>query len=340
MKNFSPAYAAHVRGNVTTITRCWRVKKRNGGLVLGTEHDRDVVITTGPRAGTYLAAQGFRPSDARLTSDMSVTNMEVDTVLRPANVPFAFNAADIRARQFDTAPVEVFELNYQNPDDYQDVIVSGFIGEIRYSTDGRKLTTEIRGLWQKANQTIGKTDGSNCDVKRFGDARCKLNVEALRMTGSVTEAITRTKFRAVFNRPEGSAEGLVRLWNRFSFPLFVGDEFTAIPGCDRTFAACLFYGNSVNFRGHGYWAPGRDGLTAAPDMSGSGSPPPITHRTGSEVKEIIGDVVGAILGGGGIPSLPAGTTTPLAQTMSYGEIAMTTGDNAGEVQMICRVDFE
>ena len=46
MKTLSANYAAHIARPVTTLSVCWRIVKRNGDIIMGTDHDRDIVIET------------------------------------------------------------------------------------------------------------------------------------------------------------------------------------------------------------------------------------------------------------------------------------------------------
>ena len=44
MKTLSPALAAHMDGEVTTLATCWKLKRRDGVILGFTDHDTDVVV--------------------------------------------------------------------------------------------------------------------------------------------------------------------------------------------------------------------------------------------------------------------------------------------------------
>lgn len=306
MKNFSSAYAAHLRRPVTTLAICWRIVKRNGELILGTDHDRNISIaqtnigvdSVSPAfdlAGVYKAAAGITGSDIRSGSDMSVDNMEVKGAIQP-DMLIDITAADIEAGLLDSAQVTTFRVNWQDPDDFQEVLRHGFLGEINRTAEG-EYRTEVRGLTQLLQQTIGRTCGERCDVAEFGDSRCKLDVAALTVSGTVTGVTSRRRFDSslTFGSPTpespyfrlgkltwltGENAGFVgqvkldnaddtlgnlEMWEPFPLDIEVGDTFTLTPGCDRRYETCRdVHNNLINFRGPGIFCPGPDEIIRAP----------------------------------------------------------------------------
>ena len=304
MKSIPAALAAHLQQNVTTLAVCWRVERRDGVLILGTEHDQDLTISgagspTNPYAGTYLARAGITGSNVRSTDDMSVDNMEVTGAIDDGLQLIDLSAADIEAGLFDDASVVLFLVNWQAPDDGQIVLRTGNVGEISRTSEGQ-YRTELRGLAQKLTQTIVRTYSDTCDAD-LGDDRCEVNVLALTTTGEVTEVTSRRKFRATlsmgspafafgtFNgglitftagandgftmevkqEPTGSP-GEYELYLPMPRDIAVGDTFTLRPGCDKTFATCRDrYSNALRFRGYGLLTPGINKMIAGPER-GSG----------------------------------------------------------------------
>lgn len=308
MKNFSPSYAAHLLQPQTTLAVCWRIVKTNGDLVLGTEHDRDIKITTtnigmdlGSPAfdlsGTYRAASGILASSVKTASDMSVDNMEVNGALQRQPEFYAdLSVEDIRAGLFDGAVVTTFRVNWQDPDDFQEILRHGVCGQIDWNSDGT-YRAEVRGLTQILQQSIGRTCGDRCDVAEFGDSRCKVNVAALTVTGTVTAVTNRRRFstsldlsssvpghgyftlgkltmtsgenagfvKQVKNDSVGSVLGEIELWEEFPRDVEIGDTFSLTPGCDRRYETCRdVHNNLINFRGPGIFVPGMDSIIRAP----------------------------------------------------------------------------
>lgn len=307
MKNFSPAYAAHLRLPVTTLAICWRIVKKNGELILGTDHDRNIPISVteiglgdaGSPAfeliGEYKAAAGITGSDITSAADMSVDNMEVTGALQP-DMFIDITVADIESGVLDSAQVTTFRVNWQDPDDFQEVLRHGSLGEISRTSEGQ-YKTEVRGLAQVLQQVIGRTAGDRCDVAEFGDARCKLDVPALTVSGTVSAVTSRRRFDTTLDVGSPSHEspyfrlgkltwitgenagftgqvkldnvgdvlGHLEMWEPFPLDVEVGDTFTLTPGCDRLYETCRdVHDNLINFRGPAIFSPGMDAIVRAP----------------------------------------------------------------------------
>lgn len=323
----TPAFIDELQADRTHFVLCWSIEKKNGEFIRGTEHDDDVVVPSfdspdEDASGTYPAKAGITGSDRRQSSDMSVDNMEVSGALPPTSAGGAFytadsdlitadstlitadsgtddlisvSVADIESGLLDAAPVQVILVNYEDPSMGYMLIGRGFLGEITRDSD-LHWKTEVRGFLQLLSQPIGRTYGVRCDVRRFGDARCKVNLVALTFAGTVTAVGTRKNFGssigldspppadAYFNSGEvtfitganagftrqvkqgaaGSIMGNIILWDSFPNEILLGDAFTIVPGCDRSFENCKFYDNVLNFRGHGRWIPGIPAIIRAP----------------------------------------------------------------------------
>lgn len=308
MKNFSTAYADHIASGSTTLAICWRIVKKNGELILGTTHDRNITVTqtnigmevSSPGfdlTGTYRASSGITASDIVSGSDMSVDNTEVKgAISRRPDLYIDVSVADMEAGLLDSAEVTTFRVNWQNPDDFQDVMRHGYLGEHSRTAEG-EYRQEVRGLTQVLQQTIGRTCGERCDVAEFGDARCKKDVAALTVTGTITSVTDRKRFsasltpidsstnngyftlgkltmtsgdndtyvRQVKNDSVGDVLGEFELWEPFPVDLEIGDTFTLTPGCDRRYETCRdVHDNLINFRGPGIFVPGMDSIIRAP----------------------------------------------------------------------------
>lgn len=308
MKNYSPAYAAHLQQSVTTLAICWRIVKKNGELILGTDHDRDITIEdtniglgdSGSLAfslnGVYKASSGITGSDIKSAADMSVDNMEVQGAIAQHGAIIDLSVADIEAGLLDGAEVTTFRVNWQDPSDFQEVLRYGVLGEITRTAEG-EYRTEVRGLAQILQQVIGRTCGDRCDVAEFGDDRCKLDVDALTVTGTVTSVTNRRRFDTSLDLDSGTPDspyfrlgkltftsganqgftgqvkldnvgsvlGNLEMWESFPNDVQNGDTFTLTPGCDRRYETCRdVHDNLINFRGPGIFIPGMDEIIRAP----------------------------------------------------------------------------
>lgn len=305
MKNYSAAYRAHLRQPLTTLAICCKIIKQNGEVVLGTTHDRDIEVTVTnigmelgspplDLAGVYHAGAGIMPSDIRSNYDMAVNNLEVEGALQPSGVVIPdLTVADIEAGLYRAAQVTIFRVNFQNPDDFQDVLEHGTLGEIEWTSEGQ-YKSEVRGIAQLLQQTLGQTAGENCNVVEFGDDRCKYPIEDATATGQVTAVTSRKRFdanitlgavhpvtfslgkvtflsgenagytRQVKLDSVGDVFGQIQLFDAFPLDIEVGDQFRITPGCDRRFETCKLYDNVINMRAAGLYAPGPDEIIRSP----------------------------------------------------------------------------
>lgn len=291
MQAISNDALAALRASVTTLAVCWRVQRTDGVLILGTEHDRNLTITTNATAldltGTYSHRAGITGSTVRSSSDLSVDNVDVTGAVNQGDLSVVdLSAADIEAGLFDDAAVTLFVVSWADPDLFQIVYRSGNVGEISRTSDG-EYRTELRGLSQRLIQNIVSTYGPSCDAE-LGDRRCRVDVNPLTALGTVTAVTSTRQFTVSLTYAdspldEGFYDGGTVEWltgNNATYSMEVklqvyespadmllylpmpndievGDTFLLRPGCDKTPGMCkLRFNNLVNFRGHGAWVPG------------------------------------------------------------------------------------
>lgn len=301
MKSIPAALNSHLQGETTTLAICWAIRKSTGAYIRGTEHDQNLTIDaigspTSELAGLYYAQANITGSDVRSTSDLSVDNMEVEGGTRRRDEVYLpdVTVQEIESGVLDLAPVTVFLCNWREPNAGQVILRRGTLGVFTRDSDGR-YRTEVRGLAQMLSQNIGQTYGERCNVVRFGDARCKFDVESLRFAGTISSVTDRKNFvielgappslpnvanlsgeitftsglnaqftRGVKRMVENGTTIEVELWEESPDDIEVGDTATGLPGCDRLYSTCQAYSNLVNFRGHGLYIPGALALMRGP----------------------------------------------------------------------------
>lgn len=302
MRDIPAALLAHLRGDVVSTAICWAVEKGNGETIRGTDHDRNITITnTGSPSlgleGVYLARANISGSMTRSSADMAVDNMEVAGATDDgATGAIDVSVAEIEAGVLDRAPVTVFLVNWQRPDDGVLIVKRGWLGELTRDSD-QAYKVEVRGLSQALSQNIGQTYAERCNVVELGDERCKFNVAAASRTATVTAVASRksvtvslvpasappvatyfnggratftTGANAQFSREVKRAvvsggTAVLDFWEEWPSDLKVGDVATLTPGCDRLLATCRdVFANLENFRGYGVFMPGRAALIRGP----------------------------------------------------------------------------
>jgi uncharacterized phage protein (TIGR02218 family) len=298
MKTLNAANAAHLALESTTVAVCWQITKRDGTRITGTDHDVDIIILSGDYVDVYPAGSSIVASDNRSTSDSSVDNMEVKGAFQSneALVLTDVNVADIESGNLSGASVVQFLCDWRTPNDWQLVMRSGTLGEIKRDSDGG-YTTELRGIKQQLKQVFVETYSQKCLIKRFGDERCAFDLTLVTASGSVTAVTSKKRFNVStsggaspspalgayrggeFTFLTGRNTGFMReikrddmedvhgqmlFWEGFPYAPEVGDTFTMSEGCDRTWARCKQLGNELNFRGYGILIEGSDALMRGP----------------------------------------------------------------------------
>jgi uncharacterized phage protein (TIGR02218 family) len=279
MKSASPALAAHLAGEVTTLATCWRLERADGWVRGFTDHDRELVVD----GLTYVASTGFLPSAIKTASDLSVDNLDVDGFLDDA----ALRAEDLIAGLFDGARIEVFIVNWADLGQGRMLLRKGFLGEIKRAD--QRFSAEIRGLSNRLQQTAGKLYSRLCRVD-LGSSECGVALGPRTDTYAVTQVIAADTVRIVTARATGfftfgkatfttgANAGAVnevllhdgqtiRLFVPMPRPIVVGDEIVLVAGCDKTPETCnAKFANILNFRGEPH-IPGNDKVFSYPVRS-------------------------------------------------------------------------
>jgi uncharacterized phage protein (TIGR02218 family) len=276
MKPTTPALAAHLAGEVTTLATCWRLERVDGWVRGFTDHDRELVVD----GLTYVASTGFLPSAIKTASDLSVDNLDVDGFLDDA----ALRAEDLIAGLFDGARIEVFIVNWADLGQGRLLLRKGFLGEIKRAD--QRFSAEIRGLSNRLQQTAGKLYSRLCRVD-LGSSECGVALGPRIDTYAVTQVIAADTVRIVTARATGyftfgkatfttgANAGAVnevllhdgqtiRLFVPMPRPIVVGDQIVLVAGCDKTPETCnAKFANILNFRGEPH-IPGNDKVFSYP----------------------------------------------------------------------------
>lgn len=284
MKQASAQLTAHLAGPVTTLATCWEITRRDGQIFRFTDHDRDLEI----EGVVYTARFGHARSAIASDASMAVDNLDVEGIIDSASL----REEELRAGLFDHASVRIFLVNWAAPAMGILRLRRGWLGEV-VLTDTGQFHTELRGLTQALQQQIGELYTPECRAD-LGDARCKVDLAALTVTGSVTAVETRSVFLGTISGAESvsgdwfdgglltwtsgpnaglavevqrweAGPGRITLYLPPGYPITLGDSFSLAPGCDKRFATCKAkFDNVLNFRGEPY-VPGLDALMSYPD---------------------------------------------------------------------------
>ncbi|MDP4021406.1 DUF2163 domain-containing protein [Methylobacterium sp. NEAU 140] len=273
MRTLPDAVAAHLAGGVTTLCRCWSLRRRDGVALGFTDHDRDLTFS----GLVHAAGTGLEAAEASAESGLAVSGGDVAGALSSLGL----TEADIAGGLYDGASVETWLVDWTNPETRL-LLDLGTVGEVRRTGDA--FVAEIRGLTDRLDAERGRTYRATCGAD-LGDARCRVDLAGWRVTGTVagvpepaTLAVTlaggfddgaftggRLTWGDGANAGLGmdvrlQLGGLIELWERPPRPVAPGDGFTLTAGCDKRLATCRDrFANAVNFQGFPHM-PGNDAV--------------------------------------------------------------------------------
>jgi uncharacterized phage protein (TIGR02218 family) len=259
----SPELKAHYTSKLTTLATCWKATLTNGRVVAATGFDQNILFD----GAYFLSTAGYIGSDIQSSAELNPDNLEVDGFLRSP----AITEEDIHSGLWDYAAIEIFEVNYEDLTMGKNVLRAGTLGEVK---GGRhKFTAELRGLMQAYSRTIVRLMTQDCNAD-LGDARCKVDLSAWTVTGTVT-SVSDNRVIGDTSRHEdinwftggkltftsGLNAGLsmevksfistIDLQERMPFQIVEGDTYSMYAGCSRrALLDCrIKFDNYINFRG-------------------------------------------------------------------------------------------
>lgn len=264
----------------TTIATLWLLVRKDG-LQLGFTDSAEPINFSGV---TYVSSSGFTPTAVTTTNDLAVDNLDVSGVLLTPGAVLTSNGiteADLQAGLFDYASITISQVNYEDLSQGQIILRKGVLGQVTMQKG--KFVAEVRGLTQALQQTIGRLFTASCDAD-LGDSRCKVNLAAYTVTGTVTAVTSMAAFTdtgrgepvawftfGLLTFTGGDNIGLSKEVKYFSgggfvlteampYPIKIGDTYSVYAGCDKRFSTCKTkFNNVINFQGFPH-IPGQDAL--------------------------------------------------------------------------------
>lgn len=277
MTAYPETLAVHLAREVTTVCHCWRLTRRDGHVAGYTDHDRPLTVG----ATLYAPQTGLAASEARDTLGLAVDTVDVEGALSSDDI----SEEDIAAGLYDGATVEMFLVNWRQPDDFV-LLRKATVGKITRS-DGR-FVAELESLVHALDRPSGRYVSRSCDAE-LGDARCGFDLDNPDFSGAGTVEAREAPSTLVVTGLDGFTAGWfmhgVLTWTAgenagrserveehrkdaagttlvlrpgSGIVAAGGDTFSVVAGCDKKFAACKAkFANALNFRGFPH-LPGND----------------------------------------------------------------------------------
>ncbi len=268
---------AWLAGPLTSAAYGWRLERRDGVTMGFTSHDRNVEIG----GLLYRASPGMEPTAISESLGLESGGLEISGAINHA----AIRRDDLSAGRWDGADLRVFLFDWTNPDADQRHLISGRLGEVRFSDN--EFDVELDGAAARLNLPVVPLTSPGCRAQ-FCDADCGLNYrryygeyqvaaadgDQITLSGPLPDVAGGFAYGQLrwLDGPNGglfhsiiaSEFGLVRLAEYPPSPILPGAKAAVLQGCDKTLATCSGrFHNAINFRGEPF-LPGNDLLTRFP----------------------------------------------------------------------------
>jgi uncharacterized phage protein (TIGR02218 family) len=269
MKSVAASLQTALSDGVSMLATCWLITRRDEVQLGFTDFDQDLIID----GVTYQAATGFTASNVDSGLDATPSNIEIASFLSAD----AISEADLSSGVYDYARIHVFRVDCFNlpsslsasPAQYL-TRLRGFLGQVRLSD--QTFTVEVESLQKLLETKTSALTSSTCRYK-FGDSNCNANVAAFTYGMSVNAPGAEPYFftsnlsfednflaGGLLTWTTGDNAGLEsmitqsngqNIWLAYTppNPIQAGDQFNAIPGCQKTWRDCGQFNNTANFGG-------------------------------------------------------------------------------------------
>lgn len=272
---------SHLTSGGTSLAWGLKMTRRDAAVYGFTSFQRDIEIG----GVEYLAGPGLDVQSLVSSAGFAVDNTELTILADDAII----TRADILAGRWNYATFELFQFNWSDTNQGRIVPMVGTLGEVTPQRGAYKV--ELRGLQQYPQQPVGAVSTKTCRA-RLGDARCRKVLTSFTHSGTVSAVTSnqvfvdnaRTEADHYFAEGEltwltgdnagitckvktyASATDTFTLAVPMTFPIQVGDTFSAIAGCrKRLDEDCrLKFDNVLNFQGEPH-RPTVDDMTESPE---------------------------------------------------------------------------
>lgn len=251
-----------------------------------TTHDRPIIIDN----VTYQPWTSADPSAVAKELGIKVDDMELRSVLTTDSFDQQLLLNNgLRNARITTMP----GINWRNvpetmsliPDNEKEV---GLVGQVRVLGKTQFAIENLSEASSRLSQPQVQKTSPLCNVRRFCDERCGLDIDDFRCFTIVDRVDSQILFTlvdkhdyswgtiefftgenkgAIFSVADGE-EGVINLLEMAEGRIQVGDEVIATRGCNRTLENCEEYENTLNFRGIPTggkgWMPGADFYGSSP----------------------------------------------------------------------------
>jgi uncharacterized phage protein (TIGR02218 family) len=283
MRTLPSGLGAHLTGSVTTLARCYIVRRVDGVTLGFTDHDRPLTVD-----GVLCEPDtGLSSSEAVAEAGFAVGGLEVMGALSSSTL----TERDLTLGRYDDATVDTYLVNWTTPSEVLHERRAR-IGDVT-RRDG-VFRAELRSLLADYDAPRGRLIRATCDA-RFGDQRCGKSLTGVRHNGPVLSisdlrvlriGVTlaggllrkgELKFNggplagtvhSIRDHERNGSTAIITLAEPLSLEPSIGVTVQLTQGCDKTYETCRDrYENQLNFRGFPS-IPGNDFVYSHPTRRG------------------------------------------------------------------------
>lgn len=269
---------------VTGTCQTWTIRRRDGKIFRYTSLDRDLVYG----GKIYKACGSLDPSAAQNGATLGDTGSISLSGLITDN---GISESELFGGLFDDAFVTIDLIHWDDPTVTPKRLASGWVGKV--SQRPAFHTMEVLSVGARLEQAALVQVVSPSCRWQFGDARCGVNVEAMKIHGQIRRVINRADLLLDLSPPPDDgriwksgrmrfvdgvcagmvceykgvdfASGQITLWAPAGLVPSPGDAVEILPGCDlNRDGGCKAYNNIINFGGFPD-VPGTDAILETPD---------------------------------------------------------------------------
>jgi hypothetical protein len=166
MRHIPNELAARIESGAAGLCHAWVLTRADGVRLGFTDHDRDLEV----EGVVCRAASGWTAGAAQSEVGLGAGAASVAGGLDDE----AISDADVEAGRFDGAVVELWRVDWAEPELRVRLWV-GTLASIR--REGGSFAAELAGPTAALERMVGRTYGRECDAE-LGDGRCRVDVAA------------------------------------------------------------------------------------------------------------------------------------------------------------------
>jgi hypothetical protein len=165
-KSVSTALMTDIRRGLQTLAVLIQIRRDDGTVYRQTNHDTAIVF----QDKRFDHTIPFVLSAFQSGSNLAVDNTELEIQLDGT----VFTEDDFRNGAFENAQIEVFQVDFENPDHGRIIMRKGWFGKVEHNKN-KVAKIEINGLLKILDFQVGRIYQPGCDAD-LGDDRCRIAV--------------------------------------------------------------------------------------------------------------------------------------------------------------------